>query len=217
MDSTLFLIAALVGYLAGSPSFARIVTRLRGAGVDLTTLKVQLKDSAQAEDVGIVGANAASMVLGPRWGLTVALLDMLKVVIPMLVFRSLYPADYYHLAASVGGLIGHNWPVYYRFKGGRGFAVIFGSFILLDWIGALLSTLGGLAFGMMILGNTDAKARVFCGDGTGMFQLRELSSGIDNHESRVADIDGDGDLDAFLSSFDNISNEIWINTFNGNK
>lgn len=154
MDSTLFLIAALVGYLAGSLSFARIVTRLRGAGVDLTTLKVQLKDSAQAEDVGIVGANAASMVLGPRWGLTVALLDMLKVVLPMLVFRALYPAEYYHLVASVAGLVGHNWPVYYRFKGGRGFAVIFGSFILLDWVGALLCTLGGLAFGMIILGNT---------------------------------------------------------------
>jgi glycerol-3-phosphate acyltransferase PlsY len=104
--------------------------------------------------MGIVGANAASMVLGPRLGLTIAVLDMLKVILPMLVFRGLYPQDYYHLAASLGGLIGHNWPVYYRLKGGRGFAVIFGSFVALDWQGALVCTLGGLAFGMTILGNT---------------------------------------------------------------
>jgi glycerol-3-phosphate acyltransferase PlsY len=154
MDATIYGLAILAGYLSGSISFARIVTRLAAPGVDLTTLQVQLKDSPQTADVGIVGANAASMVLGPRLGLTVAVLDMLKVILPMLVFRALYPQDYAHLAASLGGLVGHNWPLYYRFKGGRGFAVIFGSFIFLDWIGAILCTLGGLALGMMILGNT---------------------------------------------------------------
>jgi glycerol-3-phosphate acyltransferase PlsY len=154
MEPTLLVIAALAGYLAGSVSFARIVTRLAAPGVDLTTLQVQLKDSSQSAVVGIVGANAASMVLGPRLGLTVAVLDMLKVIVPMLVFRWLYPQAAYHLVASLAGLVGHNWPLYYGFKGGRGFAVIFGSFIALDWLGALLCTLGGLAFGMMILGNT---------------------------------------------------------------
>jgi hypothetical protein len=126
----------VAGYLLGSISFARIITRLAAPGVDLTSLQVQLKDSPQTADVGIVGANAASMVLGPRLGLLVALLDMLKVVLPMIVAKLLYPAEAYHFAVSVGGLIGHNWPVYYGFKGGRGFAVIFGSFLMIDWVGA---------------------------------------------------------------------------------
>jgi len=143
-----------VGYLAGSISFARVITRLAAPGVDLTKLQVQLENSTQTEAVGIVGANAASMVLGPRLGLIVALLDMLKVVLPMVVFRWLYPDHYYHMIVSVVGLVGHNWPIFYHFKGGRGFAVIFGSFIVLDWIGAILCTLGGLAIGMMIIGNT---------------------------------------------------------------
>lgn len=154
MDPLMMATAAIVGYLAGSISFARLITRLAAPGVDLTQLQVQLKDSPQTADVGIVGANAASMVLGARLGLTIAVLDMLKVVVPMLMFRGLFPQASYHLAASIGGLVGHNWPLYHRFKGGRGFAVIFGSFIALDWLGALVCTLGGLAFGMMILGNT---------------------------------------------------------------
>jgi glycerol-3-phosphate acyltransferase PlsY len=154
MDLMMMAIAVLIGYLAGSISFARLITRLAAPGMDLTQLQVQLKDSTQTADVGIIGANAASMVLGPRLGLTIAVLDMLKVILPMLFFRGLFPQASYHLAASIGGLVGHNWPLYHRFKGGRGFAVIFGSFIALDWLGALVCTLGGLAFGMMILGNT---------------------------------------------------------------
>ena len=154
MDGAILGLAAVIGYLAGSLSFARIITRLVTPGVDLTRLQVQLKDSVQTVDVGIVGANAASMVVGPRWGLVIAVLDMLKVILPMMAFRWLYLQDYYHLAASLGGLVGHNWPLYYGFKGGRGFAVIFGSFIVLDWPGAVVCILGGLAFGMIILGNT---------------------------------------------------------------
>lgn len=153
MDTTILLVAVLSGYLAGSLSFARLIVRLVAPQVDLAQLRVQLQDSPHSEAVGIFGANAASMVLGARWGLLIAALDMLKVVIPMLVLRALYPQDYYHLAASLGGLLGHIWPLYYRFKGGRGFAVIFGSFIFIDWLGALLCTLGGLSFGMLILGN----------------------------------------------------------------
>jgi glycerol-3-phosphate acyltransferase PlsY len=154
MDITLTVVAAVTGYLAGSTSFARIITRLFAPEAELTELRVQLVDSQQEVDVGIVGANAASMVLGPKLGLTVAVLDMFKVILPMLIFFWLYPQSYYHLIASIGGLIGHIWPVYYGFKGGRGFAVIFGSFLVLDWVGALVCTLTGLAFGMVILGNT---------------------------------------------------------------
>jgi acyl phosphate:glycerol-3-phosphate acyltransferase len=154
MDIGLVFAAVVTGYLTGSISFARIITRLVVPDVDLTDLRVQLKDSQQEVDVGIVGANAASMVIGPKLGLTVAVLDMLKVVLPMLIFAWFYPQENYHLFASVGGLVGHIWPVYYRFKGGRGFAVIFGSFLVLDWLGALVCTLTGLAFGMVILGNT---------------------------------------------------------------
>ncbi len=72
---------------------------------------------------------------------------------------------------------------------------------------------------MMTLNNTDAKTRIFCGDGTGMFQLRELASGIDNHESRVADLDGDGDLDILSKPYDTGVPGVraWINSGTGTR
>lgn len=153
MDLTIAFLAALIGYLAGSLSFARIITRLAAPQADLSSLRVQLAGSGESTEVGIMGANAASMVLGARLGLLVAGLDMLKVVVPMVVFRALYPGQPYHLVVAVGGLAGHNWTVFHGFKGGRGFAVIFASFLLVDWAGGLLSVLAGLLFGMTILGN----------------------------------------------------------------
>jgi glycerol-3-phosphate acyltransferase PlsY len=153
MDGLVVVFAIVIGYLAGSISFARIVTRLAAPEVDLNDLRIQIKGTDQTEEVGIMGANAASMVLGPKLGLTVAFLDMAKVVVPLLFFRLLYPGQPYHLFVAIAGLVGHNWPIYYRFRGGRGFAVIFGSFLVIDWVGSLATTVGGLAFGMMILGN----------------------------------------------------------------
>jgi glycerol-3-phosphate acyltransferase PlsY len=154
MEPFLIILAALIGYLAGSISFARIVTRLAAPQADLSQLRIQVEGSDESVDVGIMGANAASMVLGPKLGLLVALLDMAKVAVPMLVFRWIFPLQPYHLVVAIAGLVGHNWPVYYRFKGGRGFAVILASFLVVDWVGTLIVILGGLAFGMLILGNT---------------------------------------------------------------
>lgn len=107
----------------------------------------------ESSKVDIFGANAASMILGPRLGCTVALLDMLKVILPMLVFRLQNPDQVYHLIVAVAGLVGHNWPVYFRFKDGRGFSTIFGSFVVVDWIGALVTPLVGVLLGMGVIGS----------------------------------------------------------------
>jgi len=153
MDTRTTVLAALIGYLLGSISFARLVTRFAAPEANVDELRVQIAGTEESEPVGIAGGNAASMILGPKLGLTVAMLDMLKVLLPMFVFRGLYPEQPYHLVVATAGLIGHNWPIYYRFRGGRGFAVIFGSFLLLDWVGTLVSLLLGLTFGITILGN----------------------------------------------------------------
>jgi hypothetical protein len=44
-------------------------------------------------------------------------------------------------------------------------------------------------------GNPDAKNLILLGDGKGNFQTIKVSTGIELHESRIADLDGDGDLD----------------------
>ncbi|TFG07933.1 glycerol-3-phosphate acyltransferase [Candidatus Thorarchaeota archaeon] len=148
-------LALLVGYLSGSISFARILTKIKAPETDI---EEQAKVTVGDEDLiipGAYGANAASIATGTQLGLPVALLDMLKTMIPMLFFKHVFEGDPYYLLSGVGALFGHNWPIYYKFQGGRGFAVILGSFFVIDWIAPIATTVAGLFLGMVILGSQE--------------------------------------------------------------
>ena len=49
----------------------------------------------------------------------------------------------------------------------------------------------------------DARMWIFYGDGRGHFRTTTVATGVDNHESRVADLDGDGDLDIVAKPYNN--------------
>jgi glycerol-3-phosphate acyltransferase PlsY len=149
----MILLAALVGYLCGSISFARLITRRFAPQADLRRLEVPIVGTGETELVDVVGANAASMVLGPRLGLAVALLDILKVVLPALAFRLNVPDQPYYLIASVAGLVGHNWPLYHRFRGGRGFSAILGGLLVVDWPAVLITPALGMLLGLLVFRN----------------------------------------------------------------
>jgi hypothetical protein len=59
----------------------------------------------------------------------------------------------------------------------------------------------------------DATSRIFYGDGQGNFELSVVSTGIGNHESRIADLDGDGDLDILTKPYtwDAPRVDVWLN------
>jgi len=48
------------------------------------------------------------------------------------------------------GMVGHNWPIFYGFKGGRGFSAVFGGMWVIDWIAIFATLLGGMLFGLLI-------------------------------------------------------------------
>ncbi len=62
-------------------------------------------------------------------------------------------------------------------------------------------------------GNPDAKNMLLLGDGTGKFETALISEGIANHESRIADLDGDGDYDILGKpySWQTPRLDIWLN------
>ena len=62
-------------------------------------------------------------------------------------------------------------------------------------------------------GNPNAKMRIFYGDGNGNFTLSEVATGIGNHESRLGDLDGDGDLDILGKPYnwDVPRIDVWLN------
>ena len=61
-------------------------------------------------------------------------------------------------------------------------------------------------------GNPDAKTWLFLGDGQGNFKTVVVAEGFDNHESKIADLDGDGDLDILGKPYncDSPGLHIWL-------
>ena len=152
MELSILIIAALIGYLLGSISFARIGLRLAGSDRDISELEIPVEGSDETAKVEIFGANAASMILGAKAGIAIGILDMLKAALPMIIFRILFPAEQYYLVIWIAVLVGHNWPLYFNFKGGRGFSVIFGGLLIIDWMAAIMLPIIGILFGLFVAG-----------------------------------------------------------------
>lgn len=146
-------LAAVVGYLCGSISFGRLVVKIFAPDVDITQTEIEVTRSEENMVVDFVSATSVSMQIGSKFGFLTVVLDMLKIIIPTLVFRVLYPDVPYLLITATAGMIGHIWPVYHRFKGGRGLSAVYGGMFAIDWIGVFATSLGGMLFGMLVVRN----------------------------------------------------------------
>jgi glycerol-3-phosphate acyltransferase PlsY len=120
--SLLVLISLIVtaGYLAGSLPFGYLTARFV-AGIDI-----------RKEGSGNIGATNIGRVLGAKWGVLVLFLDCLKGLLPVLVTPLLLPESAVphagHLQVLVGmcTVVGHMFPVWLRFRGGKGVATALG-------------------------------------------------------------------------------------------
>jgi glycerol-3-phosphate acyltransferase PlsY len=151
MDPYIALLAIVISYLIGSISFSRLVTKLVKPDADLDNVFIKSEDDQPGTRLRSMGATTASMRVGSRWGCFIGWLDILKVAIPTLVFRLLFPEQPYFLLAAVFGMIGHNWPIYYKFRGGAGVSALYGGMIVVDFIGAIVCAFVGLFIGMFIV------------------------------------------------------------------
>lgn len=150
MNPLIALISVLVGYLLGSISFARVIVKLVAPDQELTGIEMEIAGAKEQIHVEAFSGTAVASTIGDRWGGTTALLDILKAVVPTLAFRLLYPGQPYHLLAATTALVGHNWPIYHRFKGGRGLSPMLGGFLVVDWLGTLVTNLISLVLGMAL-------------------------------------------------------------------
>ena len=119
MDSpALVVFCACLGYFLGSIPFSQIIARTR-AGVDL-----------RVDGYRNVGAYNVVLTTGVKWGLLAGLLDAGKGIAILAIVKEL---GLVHPLADLVGLcavLGHNYPVWLKFKGGKGVMVIAG---LLFW------------------------------------------------------------------------------------
>ena len=126
MQTALPFIAALVfGYLLGSIPFGIVFTRLAGA--------------PDIRAIGSGNIGATNVLRTGRKGLAAATLlaDLLKGTVAVLVMSWLWGRDA-GLAAGVGAFVGHLFPVWLGFKGGKGVATFLGVLLAVAWQGTLL-------------------------------------------------------------------------------
>jgi glycerol-3-phosphate acyltransferase PlsY len=151
MDPLLTLLAAVTGYLCGSISFARLVSKIAAPQEDITKTEIDVEGSEEKMVMSVVSATTVSMHIGPRFGFATVVMDMLKIVVPTLLFKHLAPGPPYFLIAAATGLLGHIWPLYHGFQGGRGLSAVYGGMFAIDWIGVFATSLGGMVFGLFVL------------------------------------------------------------------
>jgi len=163
MEIWIIILSSLIGYLLGSISFSRIFIKILAPDQSINDIRLENGDSQEGAEVSMgYGANKASMILGTKWGITIGIFDMLKVIAPLIIFRFiLFPSDPYFLYIAAFGLVGHNWPVYHRFKGGRGYSVMFGSLIVIDWLAAVLVPPLGLLLGFSLFASLSFAALIW--------------------------------------------------------
>lgn len=136
MSSVLpWLLIVLGSYLLGSIPAGFIAGRI--CGIDL-----------RAEGSGNIGATNALRVLGKKWGYVVFLFDFLKGLVPVLLALQwgqavgVVPATAPGALAALCSLLGHSFPIWLGFKGGKGIATSGGVIIGLFGIGAFLFCFG---------------------------------------------------------------------------
>jgi len=143
----MILISIIGGYLIGSISFARLVFARLKPGITPDKICTPTMDG-EAELVShAIGATNVMIAFGPRWGTFVTLLDMIKAFLPTLILRLLFPDTQYYLIVAVAVLVGHLWPVWYRFSGGGGNSCIMGMLLAISPLGLLITHVGGMLIG----------------------------------------------------------------------
>ncbi|MGB7982021.1 MAG: glycerol-3-phosphate acyltransferase [Candidatus Nanopelagicales bacterium] len=150
MDLLVACAAGLTGYLLGGISFARIVVRIATGG-EVARIELVTPDGQGHLRADAISASAVRLQLGSRYGILVGVLDILKAFVPTLLWRLALPDDPYFLICAAATVFGHNWPVYYRFRGGNGQSVILGGMLAIDWAGALVTNGIALGLGMTVL------------------------------------------------------------------
>jgi glycerol-3-phosphate acyltransferase PlsY len=121
MNSTaLFVLVLVACYLLAAIPFGLLVTRYAGRG------------DIRAEGSGNIGATNVYRVAGRKLGVLTLLLDMLKGALPLwLCQQSGTFSDIQLAVIAVVLLVGHCFPVYLRFKGGKGVATALGIFAVI--------------------------------------------------------------------------------------
>lgn len=116
-----YLICAATGYLLGCFNTAYFLAKAKGFDIRET-------GSRNA------GASNAKIRLGWWAGILTGMMDMLKAVLSVVIARTLFPDnELAHYLAGAFAVVGHIFPFYLGFHGGKGYASFLGLMLITDW------------------------------------------------------------------------------------
>jgi glycerol-3-phosphate acyltransferase PlsY len=121
------ILGIIIGYLLGSIPTAYIVVRQR-KGIDI-------------RNIGSHNMGAANVIreIGTQEGVFVAVIDIAKGAAAILIAQALSISELWVLGAGFAALVGHNFPVFAGFRGGKGSATVIGIFLVLAPLAMLVT------------------------------------------------------------------------------
>lgn len=116
-----YLIAAVLGYLLGTSNMALYLSKIK-------------KVDPRSGGSGNLGASNAMILMGWKAGILVGIHDIAKAVLCVFLAKYLFP-ELIHVGAVAGVacVVGHVFPFYLKFRGGKGFASYVGLMFALNW------------------------------------------------------------------------------------
>lgn len=121
-----YIIVIIAAYLMGSSNMAFYLSKLKHV-------------DARAGGSGNLGASNATLLMGWWAGILVAVHDIGKSALAVILARLLFPGlSHIGAVAGVASVLGHIYPFYLKFQGGKGFASYLGMTLALNWKFALV-------------------------------------------------------------------------------
>ena len=116
-----YLVCILIGYFLGCINPSYIIGKFRG---------VNIKKSGSRN----AGASNALLLFGKAVGVFCALFDIMKAFAAIKICEAIFSGEpYVFSVAAVAAILGHIFPFYLKFKGGKGLACLGGTVLAFDW------------------------------------------------------------------------------------
>jgi len=126
----LLIIFTILGYLSGSIPFGYLIGKIKNIDV-------------RKQGSGNIGGTNVARNLGFKYGILVGLLDISKAILPIYIASQYLIIDWQMAIVSISPVIGHIFPVWLKFKGGKGVSTV----------AATLFIILGLKYSLIFLGS----------------------------------------------------------------
>jgi len=128
MTTLYFILLLIVAYLVGAIPTGIVLTRLIGA------------EDVRKSGSGNIGATNVYRVAGRSVGVATLLGDIIKGVVPVIVAMQMHGSPVQVASVASVAFLGHCYPVYLGFRGGKGVATALGIFMVLSPIGVAIAS-----------------------------------------------------------------------------